>query len=117
MTIVILSTFVATVVIALVATAAMVEPGRAARAEIMRMLADGQWHHGFDLVAASQRWRRSFFLPLEGAIDRTTIYIHLAVLEKRGLVESRFEPPAREGHLPRRLYRVSPDRGRPAVTN
>lgn len=68
----------------------------AAKKEIMRQLADGDWHYGLDLVAASN-----------GRLGKGTVYIHLARLEDLELVESRFEPPQRAGHLPRRLYRVS----------
>lgn len=68
----------------------------AAKREIMRQLADGDWHYGLDLIEASN-----------GRLGRGTVYIHLSRLEDLELVESRFEPPQREGHLPRRLYRMS----------
>jgi DNA-binding transcriptional ArsR family regulator len=72
---------------------------RAARAEILRQLADGEWHYGRDLVQASG-----------GALSRGSVYVHLMRMEDEGLVESHefvelsLLPPYR---TPRRVYRAA----------
>jgi len=66
---------------------------------IMALLADGDnaEQYGLSLMKASQ-----------GKLKRRTIYIYLARLEEKGLIESRKEerePKARG--LPRRLYKLT----------
>ncbi len=74
------------------------------RRAILRLLADGQWWYGLDLVKRSR-----------GDLGRGSVYVRLCRLEERGFVTSRLDPtpPSRPGLLPRRQYRIT-DAGRRA---
>jgi DNA-binding PadR family transcriptional regulator len=62
---------------------------------------DHKWWYGLDLVSKSNK-----------RLDRGTIYVHLAILENQGFVESREEnddefQPHHPDQLRRRLYRIT----------
>jgi len=67
---------------------------------VLGLLEGGRERFGLELVALS-----------DGALKRGSVYVTLARMEDKGLVESRHEDAPREGDrpggMPRRLYRVS----------
>ncbi|MCC6619693.1 MAG: helix-turn-helix transcriptional regulator [Deltaproteobacteria bacterium] len=67
---------------------------------VLELLEAGRERFGLELVALS-----------DGALKRGSVYVTLARMEDKGLVESRHEDAPRSGDrpggLPRRLYRIS----------
>lgn len=71
------------------------DPHRAQRA-ILKLLADGRWWYGLDMVEASN-----------GDLQRGVIYVWLARLEEDGLVQRRMEPEPCDPGFPRHQFRIS----------
>jgi DNA-binding PadR family transcriptional regulator len=90
-------------ILALCVFLSLSDPHRATRA-ILRLLADGRWWYGLDLVEASN-----------GILKRGAVYVWLMRLEEKGLVTHRQDPtpPPRPGLSPRRQYQIT-DAGRRA---
>lgn len=61
---------------------------------VLDLLADGGWWYGLDIVDRS-----------DGLLKRGTVYITLARMEEKGLIEGRKEKQLMPGMIPRRMYR------------
>jgi DNA-binding PadR family transcriptional regulator len=60
------------------------------------------------LVRDAELYGLQFVMASRGRLKRGTIYVTLGRMEDKGFITSREEaPPADEGGLPRRIYRVT----------
>jgi len=59
------------------------------------------------LVAGGPKYGLQMVDDSRGALKRGTVYVTLGRMEQKGLIESRHEPAARSGALPRRMYHTT----------
>jgi PadR family transcriptional regulator, regulatory protein PadR len=61
------------------------------------------------LLEKPRGWRHGYELSKEAGLRSGTLYPILMRLSDRGLLDSKWQPPAEPGRPPRHLYRLTPD--------